>query len=464
MTENPSTTEDAYVPEEGMSPKLSLLRWKLGQKSKQEPSFRFYALYDRICIAYVLEEAFRRVRANGGSPGVDGVTIAELSSSDEALASFLSQLRSELVSKTYRPMAVRRVWIPKASGGRRPLGIPTVRDRVVQQACLLIMEPIIESDFNDCSYGFRAGRSAHDALGEIRSHLSGGYCAVYDADLKSYFDTIDHRKLLACLRRRVVDRSVLALIRMWLECPVQDPEDGNRRTRSTQGTPQGGVISPLLANVYLNELDRAWHLPGGPRQRYNARLVRYADDFVVMARFIGEPIRRFLAELLEGKMGLTLSPEKTRVVDLRTAGAGLDFLGYTLRFDRDLKGRDFRYLNMIPSKKSEARIRAELKTLTECRNTSLDRMVRLVNGKLLSMGRYFAQGYPSRTFRRIDNYVDTRMKSFLRHKSQRRMKPPEGRTVYEWLHSLGLIRLGDPTTIRQLQGSRPRKQVHGRAG
>jgi RNA-directed DNA polymerase len=446
-----STTDDGYVPEEGLPEKLSLLRKKLGQKATQEPSFRFYALYDRISIPYVLKAAFGRVRANNGSPGVDGVRIGDL---DEE--SFLAELRSELVSKTYRPSAVRRVMIDKANGGQRPLGIPTVKDRVVQQACLLVLEPIFESDFEDCSYGFRPGRSQHDALDEIRSHLNAGFCAVYDADLKSYFDTIDHRLLLKCLRRRVVDRSVLRLIRLWLECPVQDWN--GKLTRSTSGTPQGGVISPLLSNVYLHELDLRWNR--GPRKQWNARLVRYADDFVVLARYIGSPIQDFLVDLLEGKMGLTLSREKTRIVDLQARGTSLDFLGYTFRFDRSLIGKG-RYLNQFVSKQSEKRVCGKIKSLTERGCTPLVQVITEVNEALLAWGPYFAKGYPSKAFRRIDRYVQLRVTRVLRSRSQRRMKLPLGPSLYGGTHSLGLVRLGSPETIAKLRRTKPNGEIQG---
>ena len=332
------TTEEAVEElsfrEALLPPSVRELRQRLGQKAKQQKRFRFYSLYGLVCRSDVLEAAWAAVRRNDGAPGMDGMSIEQIAAKPESEAAFLREMAQSLKDKTYRAQAVRRVYIPKANGKMRPLGIPTVRDRVVQAAVLLILEPIFEADFEDCSYGFRPGRSAHGALKEIREHLKEGLTAVYDADLAGYFDSIPHDQLMACVRMRVVDGSVLGLIRQWLEAPVvEPPQDGKPPTvrRNGRGTPQGGVLSPLLANVYLHWFDKVFHRGDGPAHWAKAKLVRYADDFVILARYISPRLEDWVEGKLEGWLGLEINREKTRVLDLRQPGQSLDFLGYTFR-------------------------------------------------------------------------------------------------------------------------------------
>jgi RNA-directed DNA polymerase len=325
----------------------------------------------------------------------------------------------------------------------RPLGIPTIRDRVAQMAALLILEPIFEADFEDCSYGFRPGRSAHQALAAIRQHLQAGYREVYDADLQGYFDSIPHDKLLACLRMRVVDRSVLRLIRLWLEAVVvEEDEDGQTRGhRPQQGTPQGGVLSPLLANVYLHWFDKRFHHDDGPAHFAKAKLVRYADDFVVLARYQGTRLRAWIENTLENWLGLKINRDKTRVVNLNEEDSWLDFLGYRFRYERDLRGRPWRYLNLEPSVKSLAREREKLKQMTgpDMCFKPIRLLIFEINRHLKGWREYFKLGYPRRAFRKIGWFVRERLIRHLRRRSQRPFRPPEGTTWDQQLTRLGLV-------------------------
>ena len=420
---------------------ISSLRRKLYDKAKREPRFRFYALYDRIYRRDILRMAWDLVSAKKGAAGVDGVSIQQIEASPRGPDGLVDDLHEELRTKRYRPGAVRRVHIPKPDGRTRPLGIPTVRDRVVQTAALLVLEPIFEADFEDTSYGFRPGRSAHDALDAVREHLRDGRREVYDADLESYFDTIPHDKLMASLRRRITDRSVLKLIRLWLESPiVEDDEDGGPKARRPErGTPQGGVISPLLSNVYLHWLDKLFHAPGGPAS-WGARVVRYADDFVILARQVSPRLRAWVRALLEGRMGLTINQEKTRVVTLTEPGSALDFLGFTFRYDRDLKGRGHRYLYAGPSAKALRRERAKLKEMTGPRYcfVPLPVLIQWLNRHLRGWGNYFKWGHPRRSFRAINHYVRQRLETHVNRRSQRHFHLPEGQTYYATFAQKGL--------------------------
>src|SRR5216684_5616808 len=299
--------------------KIRIFQRKLYCKAKAEPDYRFYLLYDKICREDILQHAYELARANAGAPGVDGVTFAAIEKL--GLKEWLAALAEELREKTYRPQPVRRVLIPKPGGGERPLGIPTLRDRVVQTATKLVLEPVFEADLDPEAYGYRPGRSAIDAVRRVHGHLKAGYTDVVDADLSKYFDTIPHDELLQCVARRISDKHVLALIKMWLKTPVEERTGtgGKRLTGgkgSKRGTPQGGVISPLLANIYMNRFLKYWR-QNGLGQRLKARVVVYADDLVILSRGHAGQAHEVLREVM-ARIGLMLNETKTKLREART--------------------------------------------------------------------------------------------------------------------------------------------------
>ena len=403
---------------------IRTLQRKLYTKAKQEPVYRFYALHDKIWRADILMFAYRLVRANKGSPGVDGIDFKDIEQKT-GIDVFLLELAQDLKDKTYHPSPVRRVMIPKADGSLRPLGIPTIRDRVAQMAVKLLIEPIFEADFCPNSYGFRPKKSAHDAIDEITKSLNYGYTKVIDADLSKYFDSIPHAKLLAVVAERIVDGAILHLIKLWLKAPViGEDKDGVKKNvgggkANSRGTPQGGVISPLLANCYLHILDRIWDKHQLDR-KLGARIVRYADDVVVLCKGkIDAPLARI--QYVLDRLDLTLNETKTHIVDARQEG--FNFLGFEMKVCTSWRTGN-RYANVCPSPKSLAKIKKRITQLTARNRTvfPLDGIVGNVNVTLRGWTNYFHYRNCSGVLKKVRRHAEERLRTHLmrRHKVKNR--------------------------------------------
>jgi len=375
--------------------RLRDLQRALYQRAKKERHFRAYALYDKVYRPDILAHAYALARANAGAPGPDGRTFEHIEADGRDV--LLAQLRDELQTKTYRPGPVRRVYIPKLSGGERPLGIPNIRDRVVQTAVKRLLEPLFEADFEPDSYGFRPKRNAHQALDAIRAAVHDGMYWVIDADVQAYFDTIPHDRLMKTVAQRVVEGAMLALVKHFLEAPIVDDRDDGRPRRPRQGTPQGGVISPLLANVYLHLLDRTFRTRVDCGDLHG-RLVRYADDCVVLVSHRPDRELAWLHRLLT-RLGLVLHPEKTQVLDVRRASFA--FLGHTHRWRY---GR--LYLDVAP--KTLRRMRDEVRRKTRHSGLSLEALVTDLNPYIRGARQYFRR-VRRRTLGKLDRFVEQRV-------------------------------------------------------
>lgn len=418
------------------------LRTALQAKAKGQSSFRFYSLYDKVSRKDVLWDAWTRCRHNGGAPGIDGQTFADIEKC--GVTEWLNGLAEELRTKTYQPQAVRRVYIPKPDGKQRPLGIPTIKDRVIQTAVLIVLEPIFEADLQPEQYAYRAERSALDAVQAVHKLLNQGYTEVVDADLSGYFDTIPHAELMQCVARRVSDKALLHLIKLWLDAPVEETDRRGHVQRTTrnkdegQGTPQGAPLSPLLANLYMRRFVLGWKTLGH-EQRLQARIVNYADDFVICCQGTAEQAMLTMRNMM-ARIKLTVNEQKTKLC--RVPDATFDFLGYT--FGRCYSPQTGRaYLGTRPSRKKVQKLCEAISEQTG-RNRTLQDVTEIVdrlNRQLRGWANYFRLGPVSKAYRAVDHHVTNRLRQWLRAKHQ---EPSRGTTRFpdEYLYqTLGLIRL-----------------------
>ena len=423
--------------------KVRELQIKLYRKAKNEPDFRFYQLYDKVYREDILLHAWAQARANHGAPGVDGESFEDIES--RGLEEWLDGLRKELHDKTYQPQPVRRVMIPKPGGGERPLGIPTIRDRVTHTAAKLVLEPIFEADFEPNAYGYRPKKSAQDAIQEVDKLLYKGYTDVVDADLSKYFDTIPHSELMQCVARRIVDKHMLHLIQMWLKVPVEErDEKGKKRLTggrdNDRGTPQGGVVSPLLANLYMNRMLKGWKQTKRGEQ-FQARIVSYADDFVILSRGKANEALGWARGTLT-RLGLALNEQKTSIRNARAER--FDFLGYTFgpHFSKRLRRE---YIGCSPSKKSVNRIKQSVGEHLKPGNMAPWEQVRdRLNQKLRGWKAYFGLGSPTKAYEVLDEHVEERVRHFLRRRHKVQSQGTRQFSMKRIFGELGVFRLRGP--------------------
>jgi group II intron reverse transcriptase/maturase len=399
--------------------RLQTLQEKLYQKAKQEPEYKFYILYDKTFITYVLKEAWQKVRATDSAAGIDFQTVSDVEK--YGVEKYLHEIGEELRKQTYQPKPIKRIYIEKANGAQRPIGVGCIKDRIVQTVCKFIIEPIFEADFTESSHGFRPERSSKGAIREIKENLQEGKTEVYDADLSAYFDTIPHNKLYAVLKMRIADPRLMKLIDKFLKVPIQEDGKITGGKSNKMGVPQGGIISPLLANTYMNLIDKAIDKETGQFHKLGVQIVRYADDFVLMAREMNEEVLEKLKGLLT-RMDLKINEEKTRRINAKDES--FSFLGFTFRYDKDRHGRNIRYWNIIPGKKSINKLKEKIREILHSSlHLSPDKLVEKLNELLRGWLNYFdikGVSYTACARREIRYYLNTAMYRYYNRKSQRK--------------------------------------------
>jgi len=421
--------------------RLQTLQEKLYQKAQQEPGYKFYILYDKMYIPYMLKEAWKKVKSKHSAAGVDNQKVEDVENYGEE--KYLQELGEELRMQTYQPQPIKRIYQPKANGKLRPIGIGCIKDRIVQTVCKMIIEPIFEADFEDCSHGFRPERSSRGAIGEIKAHLKTGYTEVYDADLSAYFDTIPHNKLYKVLKLRISDPRMMRLIDKFLKVPVQEEGKIKSGKKNKMGVPQGGILSPLLANIYMNLIDRIVNKPDRIFYRTGVKIVRYADDFVLMSRELKTETLIKLKELLN-RMELKINEDKTRQINAEEES--FNFLGFTFRYDRDLYDGKKRYWNVIPSKKATNKLKEKIREkLHSSLHYSPEKLVKALNKMLRGWLNYFeikGVSYPACAKREIRYYLSTSLYRYYNRKSQRKSRLYGQQAMEILVKKYGLI---DPT-------------------